>query len=173
MQDGGHRAAVLIFLCTCSGRHEKNENGFGAGPTAGRKIFSPDGLPSLARQKKLKPNKTLRPKRGSGVQVLLFPADSPRLARKNRGDGHFARTAAVAAEILQASSASWRIARFACADAKRRQGPSRNDFRSESGCAAIGCCVSSKPLSGEFFGRSAAKFGFVNSSAMSRVASYA
>jgi hypothetical protein len=150
-----------------SGRHEKNEKAACGDRTS--EFFLQDdfeGYPPL-RVKKNKTEQNLATQETIGVRVLPFPALLRSVAQKNRLAAHFLRRFAAVPEILQAHSASWRVARLASARANCARRFSRNGSRSESGCASIGCCVSLSRVYKDFCERSAARCRFVCSSSMS------
>lgn len=75
MQNGGHVSPFLIFsLNVFRAPRKKRKSGLRRPVTAPKKSFRSgfDGLPTLARQKKIKSNRTLRPKGRSGFDFCHF-----------------------------------------------------------------------------------------------------
>ena len=160
----------LIFsLHAFRAPRKKPKSGLRRSAAAPRKFFCGAILrvthPRASKKNKTKQN--LATQGTIGVRVLPFSVFSRLAARKNRRAARFLRRLAAVPEILQAHSASWRVVRLVSARANRERGFSRNGSRSESGCAAIECCVSSSRVSKGFCERSAAKCRFLHSSSMS------
>ena len=170
MQNGGHVSPFLIFPLHASRTpRKKRKSGLRRPATAPQKFFCGTILrvthPHASKKNKTK--QSLATQGTIGVRVLPFSAFLHSAAQKNRRAGRFLRRLAAVPEILQAHSASWRVARPVSARANRGRRFSRNGSRSESGCASIGRCVSSRRVSKDFCERSAAKCSFVHSSSMS------
>jgi hypothetical protein len=159
-----------FFPCMRPWRHKKTKPWFAATDRSIKNIFARwfrwATRPHASKKNKIQQN--LATQRTIGVRILPLPAYSRRWAQKNRRAARVLRSYALVREILRAPSASWRVARLASIRANRGRGSPRSTSRSELGCASTGCCVSSKPLSGDFLERSAAKRRFVHSSSMRR-----
>jgi hypothetical protein len=151
MQNGGHVSPFLIFFFVyVLGATKKTKKRFAATGYQSQKIFCGRvlmGYP-LRSSKKNKIKQNLATQGTIGVRILPFPAFSRSQARKNRRTARFPRGDAAVPEILQAHSASWRVTRLASMRTNCGRDSSRNNARNESGCASIGCCVSSSDFPG-------------------------
>jgi hypothetical protein len=168
MQNGGQVPPFFNFSIVCVlSVTKKTKNRFVAtAPNADFFLLGGfDGLPAPAHQKKINATEPCDPKDDRGSNFVVSGVFAP-LGTKELSRCTFLARQRFASEILRACSASWRDTRPASVRTNRGRDSSRNDSRNESGCASIGCCVSSKPLSGDFLARSAATCSFVHSSSM-------